>query len=155
MKDWKGVITHSLALIVGIILGYLIVSHFTPKPTSEVKETVKYDTVKVVKQVKFTETKYIDRYVSKDSARTYIDSTMGTKSEVQYKIKHTIRDDKKVLSDWEVNLEPKINVITKYITKDSVRTIVEAKYYQAPWFLNTYFYTTIIATAIAILAIIF
>jgi hypothetical protein len=153
--NWQKLIAYILGGVALVVLGWLLHSAFTPKPTSEVKETVKYDTVKVVKQVKFTETKYIDRYISKDSARTYVDSTMGTKSEVDYKIKHTIRDDKKVLSDWEVNLEPKINIVTKYVTKDSVRTIVEAKYYQAPFFLNTYFYTTIVTTVIAILAIIF
>lgn len=158
--SWQKVILYVLGAIVSIALGWLLHSFYAPKPTTEVKEIVKYDTVKVVRQIKFTETKFIDRIITeKDSTRrSYIDSIMGNKNEVEYKIVHIVdipKEDYTAVSSWDVDLEPKINTITKYVTRDSIRTVVEPKYFQTPFFMNTYFYTTILAALIAVLAIIF
>lgn len=153
--DWSKTVLYILGGIVLIAFGYLIHSTFTPKPLIEVKERVSYDTVYQTKQVTIVKTKVIEKPIYRDSTRTYNDSIVGTKDEVGYQIQHTIKDSGEVVSVWKVNLEPKLKTVTQYITKDSIRTVVEAKYFPLPFFLNPYFWSSLILVVITALAIIF
>ena len=151
--NWQKVVLYILGGVAIFFLGYLAHSTLIPKPTIVIKETVRYDTLTTTKTISFTK-------VRKDTIRiplafTYADSIMGDTNQVKYDIKHTIQNDKEILTSWKVNLEPRFTEIIKYITKDSVRTIIEAKYISLPFFLNTYFWSSIILVVITTLAIIF
>lgn len=153
--NWQKLIAYILGGLALIVLGWVLHSSFVPKPTTEIKESVRYDTVYSTKQVRVVETKVIEKPIYRDSARTYADSIKGEKNEVAYNISHSISDNKEVVSSWQVNLEPKLKTVIQYVTKDSVRTIVEAKYVSLPFFLNPYFWSSIVLVVITALAIIF
>lgn len=156
--NWQKVIIYILGGVALIVLGWLLHSAFIPKPTSIVTETVKYDTTYVTKQVKVTETKVIERPIYIDSSKIYADSISGIKDETTFFVKHIILDDpnaEKPISWWKLDIEPKIRTIKEYITRDSIRTVYEAKYLPTPFFLNTWFYISVALTVLTTLSIIF
>ena len=142
--NWQKLISYVLGGIALIVLGWLLHSTFVPKPTTVVKETVRYDTLYQTKTVTVKETKFIDKPILKDSVRTYYDQTAGEQDSVFYNIQHwlTDGDNQKMKSDWIVNIAPHYSVIKEYITKDSVRTVVESKFVSLPFFLNPYFWSS-------------
>ncbi len=152
--NWQKLIAYILGGVALIVMGWLLHSTFIPKPKTEIKEVVRYDTLTTTKVIKLTETKYINRPVIKDSTRIYADSILGTKNEVDYKIKHTVQDSGKVLSFWEVKLEPKLKTIIQYVTKDSIRTVTETQFVGKPFFLDNWFYTTIVSVSLLVLSLI-
>ncbi len=125
-----------------------------PQPSVVVTERIHYDTATVIRKVFINKVQYILR---PDSTRVYADSVMGKQNEVDYKIKHTLKDSNKVLlpSIWEVNIEPRFRTITKIITRDSIQVKVNNVYLQVPFFLNPHFWGEIILVVITALAIIF
>lgn len=151
--SWQKLIAYALGGIGLIVLGWLLNS--VPKPSIEVKERVIYDTVFQTKKITFTEVKSDTISRITDRKFVYADSIVGTKDDVDYQIKHTVQNDSQVLSLWKVNLEPKLKTITQYITKDSIRTIVDTKFIPQPFFLQTWFYISIVELAVIVLAIIF
>lgn len=151
---WQKVSLYVLGGVALIVLGYLLHSAFTPKPTSEVREVVVRDTVETLKTITVTKRDTITRTI-RETGISYVDSIEGSKDEVDYKIIHSITDIGEVLSDWQVEVKPLTKTIVEYVTKDSIRTVVEVKYFQTPFFMNTYFYTTIAMVIITVLAIIF
>lgn len=151
---WQKLLSYVITLIVGVILGWLLISHFTPKPTTEVREVVVRDTIETVRTISVTKRDTITRTI-RETGIAYVDSIKGTKDEVDYKIIHSITDIGEVLSDWQVEVKPLTKTIVEYVTKDSIRTVVDTRYIQAPFFVNTYFYTTIAMVIITVLAIIF
>lgn len=149
------------AIIICVIVASYVATFFIgrsmvkpPRPKVEVKEMVKYDTTMVIKKVFVNKIQYVPR---PDSTRVYADSIVGKQNEVDFKIKHTITDSAKTIlpSVWEVAIEPHLTTITKIITKDSIETKINNVYLSKPFFMDTYFYTTIIATFLLILRIIF
>jgi len=156
MTDWGKWITITLGAIAFVVLGYLIHSaiYKPPQPKLEIKEKIIYDTVSTVKKVYFTKTDTLTKIVS-NGFTTYTDSISGQQQEVDYKIKHTLQNDKEVVSFWEVNIEPRLTTITITVTKDSIRTIVDTKYIQTPFFLNQWFFISLVSWIITVLAIIF
>ena len=151
---WQKLLSYVITLIVGVILGWLLISHFTPKPTTEVREVVVRDTIETLKTITVTKRDTITRTI-RETGIAYVDSIAGSKDEVDYKIIHSITDVGEVLSDWQVEVKPLTKTIVEYVTKDSIRTFVDTRYIQAPFFVNTYFYTTIAMVIITVLAIIF
>ena len=151
---WQKLLSYVITLIVGVILGWLLISHFTPKPTTEVREVVVRDTIETLKTITVTKRDTITRTI-RETGIAYVDSIAGSKDEVDYKIIHSITDIGEVLSDWQVEVKPLTKTIVEYVTKDSIRTVVDVKYFQTPFFMNTYFYTTIAMVIITVLAIIF
>ena len=151
---WQKLLSYVITLIVGVILGWLLISHFTPKPTTEVREVVVRDTIETLKTITVTKRDTITRTI-RETGIAYVDSIAGSKDEVDYKIIHSITDIGEVLSDWQVEVKPLTKTIVEYVTKDSIRTVVDTRYIQAPFFVNTYFYTTIAMVIITVLAIIF
>lgn len=113
-----------------------------PQPKVVVTEKVKYDTTTVIRKVFVNKIQYIPR---KDSTRIYVDSIVGKQNEVDYKIKHTVKDSNKVVlpSIWEVAIEPHLTTITKVITRDSIETKINNVYLPKPFLLNEYFWTTV------------
>ena len=152
--NWQKLIAYTLGGIALIVCGWLLHSTFIPKPTTTVETKIVTDTITTVKKIYFTKTDTITKVIS-NGITTYADSIHGQQQEVDYKIKHSIRLDKETVSDWQVNLEPRLKTIVQYVTKDSVRTIVEAKYISLRFFLNPYFWSTIISVVFTALAIIF
>ena len=151
---WQKVIVYVLGGVALIVLGYLLHSAFTPKPTTEVREVVVRDTIETLKTITVTKRDTITRTI-RETGIAYVDSIAGSKDEVDYKIIHSITDIGEVLSDWQVEVKPLTKTIVEYVTKDSIRTVVDTRYIQAPFFVNTYFYTTIAMVIITVLAIIF
>ena len=151
---WQKLLSYVITLIVGVILGWLLISRFTPKPTTEVREVVVRDTIETLKTITVTKRDTITRTI-RETGIAYVDSIAGSKDEVDYKIIHSITDIGEVLSDWQVEVKPLTKTIVEYVTKDSIRTVVDTRYIQAPFFVNTYFYTTIAMVIITVLAIIF
>jgi len=151
---WQKLILYIAGGVALIVLGYLLHSAFTPKPQIEVKERIVYDTLKTVKTITVTKRDTITRTI-RETGIAYVDSIEGTKDEVDYKIIHSIFDFGEVLSDWQVEVKPLIKTVTQYVTKDSIRTVVDVKYIPQPFFLNPYFYSTIVMVVITALAIIF
>lgn len=143
-------------MIVASYVAIFFVGRSTVKPpaaTVEVKEVVKYDTATVIRKVFVNKTQYI----AKDSTRIYADSIVGKQNEVDYKIKHTIKDSNKVVlpSIWEVAIKPHLTTITKVITRDSIQTKVNNVYLPKPFLMDTYFYTTVVSVGLLILTLLF
>jgi len=151
---WQKLIAYVLGGIALIVMGWLLHSAFIPKPTIEVKERIVYDTVRTTKTITIRNTK-TDTIRITEKGFTYTDSLVGSKNEVSYNIQHSITKDKEILSDWKVTLEPQLKTVTQYVTKDSIRTVIQDKYLPLPFFLNTFAYISIIELAIIVLAIIF
>jgi hypothetical protein len=125
-----------------------------PEGKVEVRETIKFDTVSVIKRI------YVNRLVEVetkgDSIKSYSDKIVGDTLDTKYEIFHSVIDSQKTIrSWWKVNIEPRFRTITKVVTRDSIQTKIDTKYLPVPWFLNNYFYVSITTTLIAILAIIF
>lgn len=150
---WQKVVLYVLGGIALIVLGWLLHSAFTPKPTIEIKERVVRDTVETTKTITLRQTNTI--YRDTTNLQTISDSIKGTKDEVDYSIKHTLRFAEAILSDWQVEVKPLTKTIVEYVTKDSIRTVVDTKYITKPFFLNEWFYVSIVELVIVILAIIF
>ena len=143
-------------MIVASYVAVFFIGRSTVKPqaaTVEVKEVVKYDTATVIRKVFVNKTQYI----AKDSTRIYTDSIVGKQNEVDYKIKHTIKDSNKVVlpSIWEVAIKPHLTTITKVITRDSIQTKVNNVYLPKPFLMDTYFYTTVVSVGLLILTLLF
>ena len=152
--NWQKVVLYVLGAIALISLGYLLRSVTIPKPSTIVETKIVTDTTTTVKKIYFTKTRTDTIRIAKEKF-TYADSLMGTKDEVDYKIKHSIQSDKEILNFWEVDLEPRLKTIIQYVTKDSVRTIVEAKYISTPFFMQTWFWIALLELPLIIIAIIF
>ena len=153
--NWQRLIAYVLGAVGLMVLGWLLHSTFIPKPSTTVETKIVTDTVYTTKRIRVVETKIIEKPIYRDSIRTYADSIRGEKNEVAYNIFHSIHENKEVVSSWRVDLEPRLKTIIQYVTKDSVRTIIEAKYFPTPFFLNSWFYVSIVSMIITVLAIIF
>ena len=153
--NWQKLIAYIFGGVLLIILGWLLHSAFIPKPKIEIKERVVYDTVYTTKTITFTKVKKDTIRLTEPEQFFYADSILGTKNEVGYNIKHTIKGNKEILSSWNVKLEPKTKIITQYVTKDSIRTISNDIYISKPFFLDHWFWINMIAFGIIILQIIF
>ncbi len=143
-------------MIVASYVAIFFVGRSTVKPptaTVEVKEVVKYDTATVIRKVFVNKIQYIAR----ESTRIYSDSIVGKQNEVDFKIKHTVKDSNKVVlpSIWEVTIEPHLTTITKIITRDSIQTKVNNVYLTKPFLMDSWFYTSVVATFLLILKILF
>lgn len=155
--NWQKTILYILGGVALIILGYLLHSAFVPKPKVEIKETIKRDTIETVKTITITKTKVIEKIVEPKGI-SFVDSIQGNKDDVDYKIIHSISEIKELglyNSDWQVEVKPLIKNIVEYVTKDSIRTVVDTKYISKPLILNEWFYISIIELIIITLAIIF
>ena len=120
----------------------------------EVKEVIKYDTVQTIRKI------FINRYVQvetkRDSIKSYSDSISGDTLETKYDILHTVLDSFKTIhSLWKVHIEPRFRTITKTVTKDSIQTKINNVYLTKPFFLDTYFWSTVTLFVITVLMIIF
>lgn len=154
---WQKVILYVLGGIALIILGWLLHSAFTPKPKVEIKETIKRDTIETVKTITITKTKVIEKIVEPKGI-SFVDSIQGNKDDVDYKIIHSISEIKELglyNSDWQVEVKPLIKNIVEYVTKDSIRTVVNTQYLTKPFFLDHWFYIALVELAVVIVAIIF
>ena len=158
---WQKLLSYVITLIVGVILGWLLISHFTPKPTTEVREVVVRDTTYVEKIIKDskenTNPTKVETIVDGREVRTYTDTLAGKEEGLEFKVSHTVVDDpaSSVKTFWDYEFKQTEKIVKEYITKDSIRTVVDTRYIQAPFFINTYFYTTIAMVIITVLAIIF
>ena len=144
-----------IILIAGLCVGRYIFP-LIPKPTIEVKERIVKDTITVEKTIKIFETS--KPQIIRDSTQniySIVDSVKGTQNEVDYKIKHTTTNNNGFLSNWEINLKPLVRTIKEYVVKDSIRTIVDTKYFAKPFFMDEWFYASIIELGIIVLLIIF
>ena len=151
---WQKLLSYVITLIVGVILGWLLISHFTPKPTTEVREVVVRDTIETVRTISVTKRDTITRTI-RETGIAYVDSIAGSKDEVDYKIIHSISDFGIVLSDWQVEVKPLVKNIVEYVTKDSIRTVVNTQYLVKPFFLDHWFYVALVELVVVVLAIIF
>ena len=151
---WQKVIVYVLGGVALIVLGYLLHSAFTPKPTTEVREVVVRDTIETLKTITVTKRDTITRTI-RETGIAYVDSIKGTKDEVDYKIIHSITDIGIVLSDWQVEVKPLVKNIVEYVTKDSIRTVVNTQYLVKPFFLDHWFYVALVELVVVVLAIIF
>lgn len=137
-------------LIVGFFLGWFVKpSH---KPSVEIQERIVRDTLEVEKPI-YIQTQSEPTIIYKDTVQTIIDSTSGTKDKVDYSVKYSLKLGEK--SNWDISLKPLITTITEYVTKDSIQTVVNTEYLATPFFLNTYFYTSIVLLLTTILGILF
>ena len=156
--NWQKLLAYLGGALALITLGYLLRLSTAVQPSTTVTEVIRYDTTFVSSApVIIKETKFIEKPVLKDSTRTYYDNITGQEDSTFYNIQHWITDGdgQKVASDWIVNVDPKYRIIKEYVTRDSVRTVVETKYSALPFFLNPYFWSSLVLVVITALAIIF
>lgn len=141
-----------IILIVGFFLGWFVKpSH---KPSVEIKERIVTDTLEVEKPI-YIHTQSEPTIVYKDTTtiQAIYDSTSGTKDKVDYQIKYSLRLGEK--SNWDISLKPLITTITEYVTKDSIQTVVNTEYLSKPFFLDHWFYVSLILFVTTILGILF
>lgn len=151
---WQKVVLYVLGGVALIVLGWLLNSAFTPKPETEVREVVVRDTLETIRTITVAKTDTITKTIT-ETGFAYVDSIKGSKDEVDYKIIHSITDIGIVLSDWRVEVKPLTKTIVEYVTKDSIRTVVNTQYLSKPFFLESWFYIALVELAVVIVAIIF
>lgn len=141
-----------LILVVGFFLGFFI--RQPAKPTIEYRERIVRDTV-ATKEPIYIHTQSEPTIVYRDTAtiQAVYDSTSGTKDKVDYQVKYSLRLGEK--SNWDISLKPLITTITEYVTKDSIRTVVNTEYMSKPFFLDHWFYVSLVLVATTILGILF
>ncbi len=146
-----------LVIVVLTYIGVFILGRNSVKPptaTVQVKEVVKYDTVRAIRKI------YVNRYIETeskgDSIKSYSDSVVGDTLEVKYSIQHSVSDSQKVVrSWWKVNIEPHLTTIIKTVTRDSIQTKITNVYIPKPFLLDSWFYVSLISWIVTALAIIF
>lgn len=152
--DWGKLILYILGGVALIVLGWLLNSAFTPKPSTSVIETIVRDTVKVERPI-YIQTTSKPTIVYQDTGiQALSDSVAGNENEVDYKIKYSYWQTEGQ-GNWDIQLKPLIKTIREYVTKDSIQTVVQTKYIQTPFFMQTWFYISIIELVVVVLAIIF
>lgn len=143
--NWTYIIGGLVVIILAFFLGWF--ARPSDKPITIVTETVKYDTLKtekfidreITKTIIKTDTVYQDKAVT-----VYTDSLQGSENEVEYNIKHTIEDGDSVRSIWDLQIKNLVTTINQYTVKDSVQTILEYKYVSKPFFLNEWFWVSLV-----------
>jgi len=155
----KNLLLGAIILIVVVLsyIGIFILGRNSVKPSEpkiEIRETVKYDTLTAIRKV------YINRYIESqskgDSIKSYSDSIVGDTNQVKFDITHSVTDSQKVIrSWWKVNIEPHISTIIKTITRDSIQTKINNVYLTKPFFMDSWFYVSLISWVVTALAIIF
>ena len=124
-----------------------------PEPKTVVTESVKYDTLTILKKVYVTKTVQVQS--KGDSIKTYTDSIAGDTADVKYNISHSVTDSAKAIkSFWKVDIEPHIQSIVKTITRDSIETRVNTVYLPKPLLLNDWFYVSMAEAGLIVLFII-
>lgn len=143
--NWTYIILGVVILGVAFLLGWFAKPSTTPKV--EVKERVVYDTTETKKVVKETVTKTIEKVdtVYQDKGGfTYTDSIEGEKDGLEYKVTHTLSKSDSVYSFWDVEVKGLVETVKEYVVKDSIQTITEVEYRRTPFFLNEWFYVSLI-----------
>lgn len=134
-----------------------VVTHYwvdkPPEPKTVVTESVKYDTLTILKKVYITKTVQVQ--TKGDSIKTYADSIVGDTADVKYNIFHSILDSNKTIrSFWKVDIEPHIQSIVKTITRDSIETKVNNVYLPKPFLMDSFFWTSVIEFGVIVLFVI-
>lgn len=146
-------------LLIGGIVGWQL---RTPKPPQvEVVKTIERDTIEVPIKVQKTEYKYItkvDTIFQKDSSiskTVYSDSLQGEKNNVAYSIVHKIFVSDSVKSFWDLDIKAKSFQLFETTSYDSILTIHKTEYVATPFFLNHWFYTTLLFFTATVLSFLF
>ncbi|MCL4419951.1 hypothetical protein M1146_07730 [Patescibacteria group bacterium] len=151
--NWQTLISYAGILILGAVIGWLL--HNPSKPSSEVHEVIKYETIAKTDTVTISKTRIIEKPIFTNSVFNIADSLVGDTNKVAYKVFHSVKGDSPIVSSWRIDLKPRTETIIKFITKDSIRTVVNTKYLPKPFFIDEWFYVAIVELAIVIIAIIF
>lgn len=151
--NWPKLLGFVGIFLAGAVIGWLL--HAPGVPKIEIKERVKYDTVYQTQNITFTKTRIDTVLKITDSKFAYTDSIMGDTNKVKYKIQHSISNDKKLVTSWKVDLVPKLQFITRIVTRDSIQTKIEKEFYAQPWFIDSWFYMTIVTIGLLIISLIF
>ena len=164
MNKWY-VIGGVIFALIFFLFGWFVKQGMQPDQPAkiEITERVVIDTLYIEKEIHITDTKTIVK-IERDTVfannekytqKIYTDSLEGNEQEVSYKISHTIIDSDSIYSFWDVDIKPLEKRIVEFVSRDSTITMVEYEYVTPPFFLNNWFYVSMISWAITMLAIIF
>lgn len=153
--NWPKLLAYLGGTIALIALGYLLRLSTMSNPVTIVSEIVREDTVYQKDTVKIETIKEIPKPMAGTPVRVYSDTLQGRKNEADYFIAHTIKDSGIVTSKWNVQIEPRFKFITKIVKRDSIQTKIAKEFYAQPWFMDSWFYTTVIAVILLAINMIF
>jgi hypothetical protein len=146
-----------IALLIGAALGVMLKSAAAPKTILIPGET-KTETVIRKVPVTITEIKYAEMNKSKADAGSepslfsFADSLKGTKDSVEYNVFHTInKNNDSVASRWSVSL----TALSKEYVKEKLTVQLKEVEISKPFFTDGWFWSTLIALPLLLLAIIF
>lgn len=173
MSNKALILTLAVALVIGGVLGFLIKGWVSPPPVITTEQAPPLIIFKKI-PVKIFVTKYIPRpgnlagnsrsapadTVFKLPEFEITDSISGIKtdtsgSSVEYDIKHTIKADPNKPDSLVSNWEPSFLFKLKEQIRTEKITITDTKYIPTPFFADGWFYTSLVAVGLLVLAIIF
>lgn len=154
---WKTIAGISAAVIFVFVVGFLLgrSSKMPDPPKTTIREHTIHDTTYVP-----TDPIIIHDTTNATRTKTAItSSTSGTKQGVDYKAEVTIseidKDLEKYPADWKVDfIPPPAKIIKEIVTRDSLIEKTVTKYVKPPFFLNEWFYVSLVEGVIVVLFIV-
>jgi len=158
---WQKTILYLLGAIALIVLGWFINDAFEDKPKTEIKEKIIIDTLYAERNFEKSKIagkpKKVEAITDSGTVRTYKDTLEVNEAEGFFlKVTHTTVDSNNSIdSYWDYSYKAVEKIVKEYVTKDSIRTIVDTKYLTKPFFMNEWFYISVVGFILTIIAIIF
>lgn len=136
-----------IAGIIIIILAFLLGWFIKPSPVIEPSVIVKTNTV-IDTLISHDTTVVNETHILKDTiyvrpdkkSKWIADSVSGINNNVEYNILHKIKED---TSQWRITLNSMAKEITRYVTRDSLKTVVKKEYVSKHFLLDEWFYISV------------